>query len=579
MVETASRQIRKIASGIVGLDDVLNGGLPEGRTTLVGGGPGTGKSILALEFLYRGAAAGEPGIYITFEERAQAVRENGLTLGWNLEALEKAGKLAIIEARIDAEALVSGDFDTKALMAIVEGKAAELGARRVVFDALDVLMRVFDEPAHERNQLYLLHDWLRDRGFTALLTIKASGDNTVANRYEFLEFMADCVIWLSQRPSEQVYTREIQVIKYRGSAFGRNRYPFVIVEGGIEVIPISMMELQHEALGAHVSTGNEQLDAVLGGGFRRASSILIAGAAGTGKTTMASTFAGAAAKRGEKVLYVGYEESQEAILASMLSVGIDLRPAIQKGLLRIMTAMPEAMGTEEHLVRVLHAVEAFHPEHIIVDAISSARRMGSERAAFDYAVRLGSEAKSRGITVIMTTQTGGLDTVHEISGMGISSIIDAVIILRYIAIGGELNRALQVMKSRGSPHSNQTREFMLTDRGLKILDVYTGEGGVLTGTARHEQEAREALEARRREVALREKEFAIAEKKAELEAQTARLKHELELAESEFEALSLDQSFRESEREERSEIRHSSNAAAGKRKISPPVRKRRRNES
>ena len=310
----------------------MYGGLPEGRTTLIEGSPGTGKSIMGLEFLYRGAMAGQAGIFVAFEERASAVRRNALTLGWDLEALEKAGKLAIIEARLDPETIVSGDFNIKALMAIIDGTSKAIGAKRIVFDALDVLLRLFDDPTRERSEMYSLHEWLLDHEMTAILTVKASESNSIFSRYEFLEFMADCVIRLIQRPGEWVSTRELQIIKYRGSDFGRNAYPFVIQPGGISVIPISEFGLQHQALGPHVSSGNEQLDSVLGGGYRQGSSILIAGSSGTGKTTIANTFVKAACDRGEKVLYLGFEESEEAMVATMLSPGIDLRPAIKKGL-------------------------------------------------------------------------------------------------------------------------------------------------------------------------------------------------------------------------------------------------------
>ena len=272
-----------------------------------------------------------PGIFVTFEERADAVRRNAGTLGWDLEDLEKAGKLVIIEARMDPETVVSGDFNLKALLAIIEGQSKAIDAKRIVFDALDVLMRLFDNPNRERSEMYYLNEWLLDHKMTAILTVKASGGNSIFERYEFLEFMADCVIRLIQRPGEWVSTRELQVIKFRGSDFGRNAYPFVIQPGGISVIPISEFGLQHQAMGPHVSSGNRQMDSVLGGGYRRGSSILIAGSSGTGKTTVANTFVKAACDRGEKVLFLGFEESEEAMVATMLSPGIDLHPATEKG--------------------------------------------------------------------------------------------------------------------------------------------------------------------------------------------------------------------------------------------------------
>ena len=463
------RELAKALSYISGFDEILYGGLPEGRTTLIEGGPGTGKSIVGLEFLYRGARAGESGIFVTFEEQADAVRRNAGTLGWDLEELEKKDKLAIIEARLDPETVISGDFNLKALLAIIEGQSKAIGAKRIVFDALDILIRLFDNPSRERSEMYWLNEWLLDRKITAILTVKASGGDSIFDRYEFLEFMADCVIRLIQRPGEWVSTRELQVIKYRGSDFGRNAYPFVIQPGGISVIPISEFGLQHQAMGPHVSSGNEQMDSVLGGGYRRGSSILIAGSSGTGKTTVANTFVKAACDGGEKALYLGFEESEEAIVATMLSPGIDLRPALKKRLLKMMTAMPEAFGTEKHLVRTFDMIDAFKPDHVVVDAISSFERMGSDRAAFEFAMRLSNRCKDRGITLIMTNQSPG-DTGDRtaISGIGISSIIDALLWLRFVEEGNELTRKLLVIKSRGSKHSSRYHDFRITDNGIEF---------------------------------------------------------------------------------------------------------------
>ncbi|MGV8056798.1 MAG: circadian clock protein KaiC [Smithellaceae bacterium] len=479
------QKLPKAPSYISGFDEILYGGLPEGRTTLLEGGPGTGKSIVGLEFLYRGALAGESAIFITFEERAEAVRRNAGTLGWDLEALEKADKLVIIEARMDPEAVISGDFNLKALLAIIEGQSKAIGAKRIVFDALDVLIRLFDNPNRERSEMYGLNEWLLDNKMTAILTVKASGGNDIFDRYEFLEFMADCVIRLIQRPGEWVSTRELQVIKYRGSDFGRNAYPFVIQQGGISVIPVSEFDLQHRAMGPHVSCGNEQMDSVLGGGYRSGSSILIAGSSGTGKTTIANTFVKAACDRREKVLFIGFEESEEAMVATMLSPGIDLRPAIKKGLLKMVTAMPEAFGTEKHLIRTFNMIDEFKPDHVVVDAISSFERMGSERAAFEFAMRLTNRCKDKGITLIMTNQSsGGADDRIAISGIGISSIIDALLWLRFIEEGNKLKRKLLVIKSRGSKHSTQYHDFEITDRGIKVPDVSAGDKSKSSGEVR-----------------------------------------------------------------------------------------------
>lgn len=549
------KALPKTPTYIPGLDDVLHGGLPTKRITLVSGGPGSGKSIMGMEFLYHGATSGEPGIFVTFEERAEAVRQNALTLGWDLAALEKAGKFFLFGAHVDQQAALSGDFNVKGLLAIIEGKAKSMGASRIVIDAVDVLMRLFDNPARERNELYALHDWLNHREMTTVLTAKASAERDFASRFEFLDYMADCVIHFDQRVVEQVPTRRLRVIKYRGSSFTPSECPFVIAERGIHIMSISKVELQHKALGSKVSSGHSGLDAILDGGYRRASSILISGTSGTGKTTVANTFAASACKRGEKVLYLGFEESQEAMVSSMLSPGIDLSPALQSGKLRIMTAMPEARGAEEHLFRALKTIEAFQPDHVIVDAISSCKRMGTQQAAYEYVMRLANACKENGITIILTNQTEGFRDLHEISGVGISSVIDAVIFLRYIEVGGEINRMLLVMKARGQKHSSQYREFLITDRGIDIADVYVGEGGVLTGAARQEQEAKESFEARRKRLEIEGKEHHIKRKRAEMEAEIVARQAELEAAEAELKSLQLEESAIEQGRAVRAKMR------------------------
>jgi circadian clock protein KaiC len=463
------QELEKAASHIAGFDEILFGGLPEGRTTLIEGGPGTGKSILGLEFLYRGALVGQAGIFVAFEEQAKAVRRNALTLGWDIEALEQAGTLSIIEAHLDPGTVVSGDFNINGLLAIIEGQSRSIKAKRIVFDAMDVLLRLYEDPGRERGEMYALHEWLLSHEMTAILTVKAPHGNSSGGRYEFLEYMADCVVRLVQRPGEWVSTRELQVLKYRGSDFGRNAYPFVIQPGGVHVIPISEFGLQHKPLGPHVSTGNADLDILLGGGYRKGSAILVAGFSGTGKTTIANTFVKAACERGERVLFLGFEESQESMVETMLSPGIDLRPAIESGRLKLVTAMPEAFATEKHLVLTFMAVDEFQPDHVVVDAISAFDRMGTSRAAFEFAMRLVNRGKDRGITVLLVNQTAGVaEDRHTISGLGISSIIDTILWLRFVEAGDSIKRNLLVIKSRGSRHSNNYRDFSITDHGVKL---------------------------------------------------------------------------------------------------------------
>jgi circadian clock protein KaiC len=403
--------------------------------------------------------------------------------------------------------------------------------------------------------LLLLNNWLTDHGFTTVLSVKRAEGSDPNGHYEFLDYLADCVIHLDQRVSSQVTTRRLRVIKYRGSGYGRNEYPYVISRAGVRVVPISAVELRHQGLGAPVTSGLADLDAILGGGYLRGSSVLIAGAAGTGKTTLASIFACSASARHERVLYVGFEESMEAVVSAMLSSGTDLRPALHSGTLQALTAMPESMGSEEHLLRVLDAIEDFCPQHVIVDAVSAARRMGSERAAFDFLVRLLNVCRERGITTLLLNQTAGAAQPVEVAGEEISSLVDAIVFLRYTEIGGEINRLITVAKSRGSAHSNQIREFRITHRGVEIADVYAGSGGVLTGVARQEQEASEAADSRRKHALIQAKRAEIARRRAELDAETDRLNAAIEQARIELCELEAEQASAEEARSIRNQMR------------------------
>ncbi|MEI8375982.1 MAG: circadian clock protein KaiC [Planctomycetota bacterium] len=464
--------IPKVATKIAGLDEILEGGLPQGRTTVVSGGPGSGKTVLGLEFLCRGAVAGEPGVFVTFEERAETIRLNAWSLGWDLAALEKAGKIILVEARLPGEEIVSGDFDIQGMLAIVAGQVKRIGAKRVVMDALDVLLRIYSDPKRERNELSSLHDWLTDQKLTSILSVKTHRDDNQESHYEFLDFMADCVIQLDHRVVGQVATRRLRVIKYRGSGFGTNEYPYVFGEHGIVLFPLTTTELTHQPLGPKVSTGLKGLDLMLDGGFRRASCVLISGNSGTGKTTLASTFTRAACLRGEKVLYLNYEESREAMISGMLSPGIDLRPPLRDGKLLIQTAMPESTGSDNHLYRVMETMDSFKPNHIILDAVSACVRMGSKQAAFDFMMRLISVVKERGITSILTNQVNiRVDTDEELSGVGFSSVVDAVVQLRFVETEQEMTRQMLIVKSRGSAHSNRRQLYVITDRGIEFPDI------------------------------------------------------------------------------------------------------------
>ncbi|HKD80445.1 MAG TPA: circadian clock protein KaiC [Candidatus Angelobacter sp.] len=530
----------RVPTGNAGFDQVLRGGLPQSRTTLFSGGPGTGKSILGLEFLVRGTMAGEPGVLVVFEERPAAIRANALTLGWDLAALEQRKLLLLIDGHIDYEMTTSGSFDLKGLLSIVEGAAREIKAERLVFDAIDVLLRYFNDSAREREQLFLLNDWLVDHKFTSVLTVKRGSASEANGHYEFLDYLADCVVHMDQRVREQVTTRRLRVIKYRGSDYGKNEYPYIAGPGGLKFIPLSGAELRHKPLGPPVTSGSRKLDEILGGGYPQGCCVLISGPSGTGKTTLSSVFACAAAKRKEKVLFIGFEESIEALVGSMLSSGTDLRPSLKSGILRSLTAMPETMGIEEHLVRVVDVMREFSPQHVVLDAISAVRRTGAAQASFDFLVRLITVCRESGITLLVVNQTDESGKAGDIAGQQASSLVDTIVALRYIESGGETNRIIDVVKSRGMHHSNQLREFRITNHGVDIAEVYASGGGVLTGTARVEKEAEDDLDLRRAEAQMAAKKAEVNRRKAELEAETARLQAALGAAEIEVSELEIE---------------------------------------
>ena len=468
---TAPEPIPKINTDIPGLDDVLHGGLPEERTTLIKGSAGTGKTVLGLEFLCRSAMAGEPVIFVSFEESAKAVRQNALATGWDIPALEKAGKFFLWQAKVDRDTMTSGDFSIDSLLAVIRGKAEQMGARRIMIDAIDVLMHVFQDPAKERNELYRLHDWLLERHFTTILTAKVIGRSENVYRYEFLDYMADCIIMLDLRVLRQVATRRMRVVKYRGSGFCSNEYPYVITHRGNVILPVTTVKLMHRPLGEYISSGNAVLDRELGGGFHRSSGVVISGPTGCGKTTLAANFAERACSDGRKVLYVSFEESQEAIVDAMRSPGIKLKPALKKGRLEFYTIMPEALVSEDHLCRILLRMDEFGPDHVVVDAVSACNRMGSEEAAFDFLVRLINSCKQRGVTCLMTNQLSAEGNQIASTQLDISSIADTLVSIRFVESDGCMMRELLVVKSRGAHHSNRCCRYSITDNGITVEPI------------------------------------------------------------------------------------------------------------
>lgn len=460
--------IAKIPVGIRGLDEVLNGGVPKGAMTLICGGPGTGKTMLGMEFLVRGAMAGHPGIMVTFEETEVALKDYAAGLGWDLAEFESKGLLTVVSARIHPEALHSGDFDLRGVIGILQQKAASMKAERVVVDAPDAFLRLLGDSSKEQAELHLMQERLREAGMTALMTVKSGTGQALSSNYDFLDYMADCVIHLDQRVQEQVSTRRLRVTKYRGSTYGRNEYPYSITNQGTWIIPVTQASLRHAGLGESLSSGVDQLDEILGGGYRRNACTLLTGNSGTGKTTFACAFALSMVSLGERVLYLDFEESWDALVSCMLSTGLDMRPAKDSGKLKFVSKMPESQGIEEHLIQAFRAFEDFEPQHLIIDAISACRRMGSEQAAFDYLIRIIDHCKQRSITTLLTNLTSVMAPGREITGIDLSSVIDTVIVLRNVEKQGRYVRDLGVLKSRGRAHSNHIHEFRITDNGFEI---------------------------------------------------------------------------------------------------------------
>lgn len=460
--------LAKTPTNIGGLDEVLHGGLPTERLTIINGGPGAGKTVMGIELLVRGAESGQSAVFISFEETSEAMRKNAMALGWDLSLMEKEGKLALINPEIDYEAVTAGEYNIKGLCAILSGQARRIGARLIVIDAVDMLMRLFDDPARARNQLTFLHRWLNEQKLTTIMTVKSG---SVQRELDYLDFMADCVIKIDQRVHEQVNTRRLRVNKYRGSDFASREHPFVISRQGIVVMPLSSVDLVQQSTGKFVSTGSPKLDIVFGGGYRNGSSILISGPSGSGKTTLAFTISSAAARSGDRVLYLSFEQSNLALISEMQSVGNNLKELVDKGTLRITPVMPESMGMEEHLHRIIQEIEEFKPQHLVLDAISATGRIGSKQASMEFLIRLYHAAKKRGITCIYTNQTfPSMANELDLSGVGISSLVDTAILLNYYIEEDYIVRTLLILKSRGTSHSNKYHRFKITDNGITIED-------------------------------------------------------------------------------------------------------------
>ncbi|MBK8025486.1 MAG: circadian clock protein KaiC [Chloroflexi bacterium] len=462
--------VDKMPTGIEGFDAITFGGLPRRRVTLVVGESGSGKTVFALQTLVNGASQwDEPGIFVAFEEQSQQLIENAATFGWDLLALERE-KLFFLNARLSPDMIQTGDFDLIGMLATLQAKVAELGARRIVFDSLDVLLNLLNDPVAERQEVYRVLDWLQTSGLSGIITSRILHERIFP--YEFLQFASDCVVQLHQRVYEQVAIREVRVLKYRGSAFAPNEFPMDIGQTGIDIVGISPSSPEPVALLERVSSGVARLDTMLNGGYYRGNSVLITGAPGTSKSTLSGAFSEAACQRGERALYVGFDEGGSEIVRNLRSVGVNLQPHIDAGLLRLYSGDTIATNSVKHLIAVRDLLYEFKPACLVIDPLSAFVKTGEPFMAERMGLWLLRLAKSEGITVVCTSLLEGSDAEAEGTSIRVSTIADTWIHLSYVVRGGERNRALTIVKSRGTGHTNQVRELILSDDGITLTDVY-----------------------------------------------------------------------------------------------------------
>ncbi|MDP1843871.1 MAG: circadian clock protein KaiC [Sediminibacterium sp.] len=526
--QTKLTMLPKTPTGINGLDEITLGGLPKGRPTLVCGNAGCGKTLLGLEFLVRGAMEyDEPGVLMAFEETAKELAENVASLGYDLNKLVAQKKLVLDHIKIErSEIEETGEYDLEGLFIRLNYAIDSIGAKRVVLDTLESLFSGLSNDGILRAELRRLFHWLKEKGVTAIITGER-GDHALS-RQGLEEYVSDCVILLDNRVTEQSSTRRLRIVKYRGSNHGTNEYPFLIEESGFVVMPITSAGLDHAVSTERISSGIPALDAMLGGkGYFRGSSVMVSGTAGTGKSSMAGHITEAACKRGEKVIYFALEESSFQIIRNMKSIGIDLAHWEKRGLLKIYSSRPTNMGLESYLTSINKEIAKFKPKVVIIDPISSFIVGTNDFEAKTMMIRLVDFIKSNHITAFLTClTTGGKDLEH--TQINISSLIDTWLLLRDIEIGGERNRGMYVLKSRGMAHSNQIREFKLTKEGAQLLEVYVGSTGVLTGTSRIIQEEKETAETLIQQEELNRKQKELARKHKIIEAQINAIKLQFE---------------------------------------------------
>lgn len=523
----------KSPTSIQGLDEITGGGLPKGRPTLVCGGAGCGKTLFAVEFLIRGALLyNEPGVFMSFEENEEELTANVASLGLDLDNLIKRKLIWLEHIHVDrSEIEQSGEYDLEGLFIRIHHAIESIGAKRVVLDTLESLFSGLPNPLILRSELRRLLQWLKLKGVTTIITAER-GDGALT-RQGLEEYVSDCVILLDHRVTDQSSIRRLRIVKYRGSTHGTNEYPFLIDEDGFSVLPVTSLGLNYNSSLERISSGIPRLDTMLSGkGYFRGSTVLVSGTAGTGKTSMAAQFVDAACSRKERVLFFTFEESSSQLMRNMHSIGIHLEQWIHKGLLQFHATRPTLYGLETHLATSIRMINKFKPDIVVFDPINSFVMGDNQTEVKTMLLRLVDFLKMKRITAFFTNLTSAGDNM-EFTDVYISSLIDTWLLLRDIEIGGERNRGLYVLKSRGMEHSNQIREFKLTNRGIELLDVYVGSGGVLTGSARLSQETKDDAEQLQRHQEIGRKQSGLERKREAMEAQIVVLRSEFEAEESE----------------------------------------------
>ncbi len=532
LAKAPSKVPSKAPTGITGFDEITGGGLPRGRTTLLRGGPGSGKTILALQFLVHGARdCKEPGIFVAFEEISKRIVANAESFGWKLAELRRK-KFFFLDAQPMPGLIQSGDFDLSGMFAVLEAKSREMGARRIVFDALDVVLALLPDPAARRREIYRLHEWLLAREFTGIITLKTGGDETSTISpppFGFMQFMVDCAVILNHSVVLGVSQRSLRVQKYRGSTFDENESPFLIGKRGFEVaIAHTLSRAGAEVSDERVSSGVERLDTMLGGGYYRGASVLITGFSGTAKTTLSGAFAEAACRRRERTMFVCFDSNGTEVTRNLTSVGIKLERYVKDGYLRMISARTITGSAETYLVRIKALAREHGARCVVIDPVSAWSKSGNDLTAYSVADRLIDWSKAEGITLVCTSLLDEMSRqVESGSPLEISALADTWIHLNYLVQAGERNRGLSIIKSRGTAHSNQVRELILSDAGVTLADTYTAGGEVLMGTQRWEKERAERVAHDASEVAAKLKRVKLDAEEAELEVRLKSLQTEL----------------------------------------------------